>query len=997
MISSMEWIVNFKILMVNLLALLCVYSDNNIIYYVRPYNVDCPASGYKCDILNNYGTDNLELPEYNTVTMILIEGSHTTDSNVYNFGCPVNPYTLQITGNGENTASVIVRNIETAITVKNMILESFMGFKIYSYIDESVVNSQLTNITISNCIFIESTMILTNVHLTIKDSNFSDSVSTAIMLFSSTLTIVGHVGFYNNRGYEGGALMLVGTVMNIARETKLIFQENYAENTGGAIFVVHPQMMINAHNYVSSCFYQLLMNYDYNDNNFSIQFIKNSAAKGGDHIYGASLNSNCLCAFNRIIYKGIVHIIITKESSVAFQEYFLLDPDIDSSLSAVSGDATRVCICDADGKPQCNKAMTNLQAYPGGQFSLDIVVVGGDLGTTTGNAYASFLYQNSTSAFGHSDQQHQVITQNSECSVLYFSVYSNESDDILFITTQETLNFIKSAVDYYTEYTDCLELKKKIGHIIDCDDSENTESRHTPLFININFLPCPPGFILLGDPPGCQCHPVLTANGINCELNHENGYHKWNLSNIWIQESNNAELLFSTHCPFSYCKPNGQQINLGNPDSQCALNRAGILCSSCKANYSLAIGSSHCIHCPNNNNLALLIFFAVAGVLLVLIIAVLNLTVTQGMINGLIFYANLIWAYQSILLPSDFGRELIIHKTFIAWLNLDFGIETCFFRGMNAYSKAWLQFVFPFYTAGLFLLGIRYSSKLSTLFESRSISTLATLLFLSYSKLLRAIIACLQLVTYYTYSDLNVDRSINIVWAIDGNYSYGRHPHIFLLLAAIACFVLLWIPYTLLLFSMQWLRSVDHLGPLKSIGRYKPLYDAYFAPLKDKHHYWFGLLLLNQGLLLLVSSLTLYTIPEISVLLLLTISIFLLCFVISVRPYKHMSVALLESSFMINFIVLAVGYLYFRDNKEGMTILLSLSITAALVEFCGIVVWNLVPKKLIERFHAKIKRNAEVDSDDVHILEEHHSESEYVSYHDSQSIKLANVVAEKAT
>ena len=196
---------------------------------------------------------------------------------------------------------------------------------------------------------------------------------------------------------------------------------------------------------------------------------------------------------------------------------------------------------------------------------------------------------------------------------------------------------------------------------------------------------------------------------------------------------------------------------------------------------------------------------------------------------------------------------------------------------------------------------------------------------------------------------------------------------------------------------MQWLRSVDHLGPLKFIGQYKPLYDAYFAPLKDKHHYWFGLLLLSQGLLLLVSSLTLYTLPEISVLLLLAISIFLLCYVISVRPYKHMSVALLESSFMVNFIVLAVGYLYFRDNKKGMMILLSLSITAALVEFCGIVVWNLIPKKLIERFHAKIKRNAEVDLDDVYILEEHHSENEYVSYQESQSIKLANVAAEKAT
>ncbi len=310
------------------------------------------------------------------------------------------------------------------------------------------------------------------------------------------------------------------------------------------------------------------------------------------------------------------------QSSVAFQQYFLLDPDFDSLLSAVSADATRVCICDADGKPQCNKAMINIQVYPRELFLLHIVVVGGDLGTTTGNVYASFMYQNSTSIFGVSSQQHQVIIQNSECSVLHFSVFSNESVDILFLTTQETLNLIKSAGDYYKEY--------RKEYCLECGDSESTESRHIPLFVNIDFLPCPPGFILLGDPPGCQCHPVLTANSINCKLNHLNRYHKWNSSNIWMQASDSEELLFSTHCPFSYCKPNAKHINLSNPDSQCALNRAGILCSGCKANYSLAIGSSRCIHCPNNNNLALLIFFAAAGVLLVLIIAVLNLTVTQG-------------------------------------------------------------------------------------------------------------------------------------------------------------------------------------------------------------------------------------------------------------------------------------------------------------------------------------------------------------------------------
>ena len=94
-----------------------------------------------------------------------------------------------------------------------------------------------------------------------------------------------------------------------------------------------------------------------------------------------------------------------------------------------------------------------------------------------------------------------------------------------------------------------------------------------------------------------------------------------------------------SRCPIDNCEMDEKDINLQkNPDAQCAYNHAGVLCGRCQKGYSLAIGSSHCIHCPNNNNLALLIFFAAAGFFLVIAISVSNLTVTQGMINGLMFY-----------------------------------------------------------------------------------------------------------------------------------------------------------------------------------------------------------------------------------------------------------------------------------------------------------------------------------------------------------------------
>jgi hypothetical protein len=110
----------------------------------------------------------------------------------------------------------------------------------------------------------------------------------------------------------------------------------------------------------------------------------------------------------------------------------------------------------------------------------------------------------------------------------------------------------------------------------------------------------------------------------------------WNTS-LWISTSS-KKISVSKHCPFDYCKDTKNIKHLS--DDRCDFDRIGRLCGTCKENYSLAIGSSHCIYCSNDYNLALVVFFAAAGFLIVLFISALNLTVTEGKINGLIFYAN---------------------------------------------------------------------------------------------------------------------------------------------------------------------------------------------------------------------------------------------------------------------------------------------------------------------------------------------------------------------
>ena len=170
----------------------------------------------------------------------------------------------------------------------------------------------------------------------------------------------------------------------------------------------------------------------------------------------------------------------------------------------------------------------------------------------------------------------------------------------------------------------------------------------TPIFINITLLPgCPPGLTLNHDRTICSCYPVLASNGFKCSVNNTSGLVQWN-NTVWVNESYSTPgIMYNRFCPLFYCKSGNKTINIGDdPSKQCAANRTGIRCGACMANFSLAIGSSQCMECKNRHNVALLLVFAAAGVFLVFFILTVNLTVTQGLINGIIFYANIVWAYK---------------------------------------------------------------------------------------------------------------------------------------------------------------------------------------------------------------------------------------------------------------------------------------------------------------------------------------------------------------
>ena len=166
----------------------------------------------------------------------------------------------------------------------------------------------------------------------------------------------------------------------------------------------------------------------------------------------------------------------------------------------------------------------------------------------------------------------------------------------------------------------------------------------------------------------------------------------------------------------------------------------------------------------------------------------------------LLLYANVVGVNRATFLPVESTN---LFSLLIAWLNF---IETCFYNGMDTYSKTWLQFVFPVYIwvlVGLMILVSHFSQKFARLLGNNPVSILATLILLSYTKILRTLIAVLY-VTFLEYSKHN--RS---VWLYDANINFLTGKHIPLFLVAVLVF--LFLPYTLLLLFGQWLQTISHL------------------------------------------------------------------------------------------------------------------------------------------------------------------------------------------
>ena len=285
-----------------------------------------------------------------------------------------------------------------------------------------------------------------------------------------------------------------------------------------------------------------------------------------------------------------------------------------------------------------------------------------------------------------------------------------------------------------------------------------------PVFVHVNLLPCPNGFQLLNG--HCTCAQIMIDNGIDSCIIINGTALITRPKTYWIglPSDNVSRIVVHSPCPYDYCTPRTLNITPQTPDRQCQFHRSGTLCGGCHNGLSMVLGNSECKKC-SNNFLLLILAFAVAGLVLVAFLSVLNLTVSVGTINGLIFYANIVQAINAAFEPMSHTNNgiVIFLRVFIAWVNLDLGISTCFYNGMDAYVKTWMQFIFPFYILAIvtaIIITSHYFTWAVKLFGNNAVTVLATLILLSYAKMLRV------LITAFSFTILNYeDNSTKVVKA----------------------------------------------------------------------------------------------------------------------------------------------------------------------------------------------------------------------------------------
>jgi len=119
----------------------------------------------------------------------------------------------------------------------------------------------------------------------------------------------------------------------------------------------------------------------------------------------------------------------------------------------------------------------------------------------------------------------------------------------------------------------------------------------------------------------------------------------------------------------------------------------------------------------------------------------------------------------------------------------------------------------------------------------------------------------------------------------------------------------------------------------------KPFLDSHYGPLKGKHHYWFGTLLLVRVVILLMAAL----IPtnHASIIVFCSFIFAMVLNYFGLVTYRNLTVAMFDVSFFINLALLCVTHFYTKLAKGNQAVAAYTLIGTAFVQFLGLLTFKV--------------------------------------------------------
>jgi predicted outer membrane repeat protein len=681
----------------------------------------------------------------------------------------------------------------------------------------------------------------------------------AMFALGTDVVLNGTVTFTSNKARNGGALCLKSfATVSVSALLNLSTSNNYATKYGGVVYN-EDNTMPSQCNFQETvkfipkkgpallphCFLRLIESINHP---VTVHSYRDLAGEDGHFLYGGLLDRCRIPDLN------------TKKSVMASQLKTFLrlqsdDASANTTSRTVASKPYRLCFCSSHRKHDCYNSR-NIEVYRGQKFAVPLVAI-----DQTGSFVSTTVTATTSSKSWHFEQN---VSQN--CADVNYQIDSSNMHEQL------------------TLYPDgpC----RDIGF--------------ATAVINLTFKRCPLGFKQSGGM--CVCEDRLQKYYVSCIIDTDYSIIRGAQSHFWVgtlyENDSYRGLILYAACPVEYCRKGSVNITLQDLNGQCGHNHTGVLCGSCETNYSFLLGSSRCGECPNSFYLALLLPFAAAGIALVVFLTILRLTVASGMINGVILYANIVQINRKSYFPLGESNILTV---FIAWLNLDLGFETCFYNGMDAYAQTWLQYAFPLYVwvlISLIIVVSRYSITVSAMIGRNPVAVLATLLLMSYAKIIKTSIEV------YSFAKLDYpENETVIVWLKDGNIPFFDPLQLLLTVVTLLIFVFLFLPYTLLLLVGYKLYRFTDRKFLKWLNRFKPFLDSYYAPYKSHTRYWTGFLLLVRCCLYTVFTINNDAGNNTSIILIFSSAVVISW--ISNGIYSKHYINMLEATIYLNLIVLS--------------------------------------------------------------------------------------------